>query len=826
MAQFPARHAVQGEQQSAAEEYEEDPLVDPQVATYVGALVGALGGRSTEDEDKYLPGDDALGCLKDLKRWLRLYDERFNRLDVARFLAFSKTLTTDLLEIIALWRDDGTEDSYKSRLVLACLEILVPLTWPIEKAAEQLTRNHHRHMPALQRAQIQYKKDVLNYEFSGILRQIIRVGLPSMAEPMRKRGNRGEGILKLILYFIRNITMISRQSNDKSELDELEMSRSVVLHAFQYQEVFQLLLTISSMMGEEFDSQDVIIIEILFYLLRGIDVEKVFLDDEQMSARKGRELEGMLGKEAVMRRGPNKAMPTRHGRFGTTVWLQRPQEKMSIVSGQSVLLHPERALEKMDESKKFNKPRKKEPKQDSRTRDEFDSPILLEDAAYKLLRGFVSSFIDSSFNPLFNHFRKAIERESERVEPYNERQFYFLVSWFLQAARRRAKTEANVRADRKRKHEEYTDGFGLVASVLTQEMFIGMTRFLRRSLDEKSWMNVNAAMKCFTQILLTVQEMTASHMTEDQDIAENIQKRLFYEEATHDLIIQVARGYTNQGFGYLDACTELVHVFLGMLEHFSKQNIDMQVKSARRARNKKRKIMIQTAHSGEQSPQASHLEAETAYQDEEPQEITTARAVQLSRERKFDFARFAAKFATQQCIDTFVQFTSFYIDMLPSQLKRAHRFFHRISFKMDMSVLLMRVDILQLLMQLTDGAKAIDHKLESYQEWKELVRQIIRKSVKKIQQRPELGIEMLFSKINSTVLWLEHGTEAIVTRTMKQRAAAEVQELEPAAVSGLDDTTAQLETTLLPTEQFFGEQVELELTSTEDVVSCGDEHFS
>ena len=69
-------------------------------------------------------GDDALACLKDLKKWLKLYDEKANRLDVARCLAEANLVSGDLLKILAAWPEDATEDRLKSKIALACCKYL------------------------------------------------------------------------------------------------------------------------------------------------------------------------------------------------------------------------------------------------------------------------------------------------------------------------------------------------------------------------------------------------------------------------------------------------------------------------------------------------------------------------------------------------------------------------------------------------------------------------------------------------------------------------------------------------------------------------------
>lgn len=64
-------------------------------------------------------GDDALSCLKDIRRWLRLYDQRLNRHDVARCLAEADVVKGDLCEILALWTEERMNDTLKRKAALA-----------------------------------------------------------------------------------------------------------------------------------------------------------------------------------------------------------------------------------------------------------------------------------------------------------------------------------------------------------------------------------------------------------------------------------------------------------------------------------------------------------------------------------------------------------------------------------------------------------------------------------------------------------------------------------------------------------------------------------
>jgi len=255
--------------------------------------------------------------------------------------------------------------------------------------------------------------------------------------------------------------------------------------------------------------------------------------------------------------------------------------------------------------------------------------------------------------------------------------------------------------------------------------------------------------------------MSGSPLDEDQEISENILNRIFYEQMTHERIIALLRTYKDQGLGYLDACTELAHIFLRLLESYSKQNVDMQVRSRRRAR-KKKKVEHSIAMEG-----ASNEDRDLEIED-------VAEAQRTTSERRFDFTRFATKFINQSSVDTFVAFTRHYRDLSCGQLKRAHRFFYRVAFKMDLSVYLFRLDIIALFKKLIKGPESLDVESPTFNDWEELVQQVFRRLVKKMQERPALAVELLFSKINSTMYYLEHGYDRELPKKT-YRAPAELE---------------------------------------------------
>ncbi|KAK4137554.1 timeless-domain-containing protein [Trichocladium antarcticum] len=718
--------------------------VHPQVRAHINSLVSALGGTGIDDDGGYTPGDDALEVLRDIKKWIRFYDEKTNRMDVARCLAEANLVGTDLLQILATWSPNDANNKSKARIALACFEVMVPLTWPIEKDLETMTVNHHRHLPVLQLAQLGYKRAILNFDAAPILSTAVRAALPSMAMPNGDRSARDQGIIKLVLFFLRNIAMITPPSGIKDGGDETQVSRSVLIDTFSFQDIFLTLLTIASNMGEDFRTEDVIIMDIVFHVVKRVDSRKLFVSQTQLNKISADELTAAMSKEAAMLRSYSKNAPTRHSRFGTMIWVKRESGRVSTVSGQGALLDAATRERKMDSTKTFKAPRRAR-KEEMEPKD-LGPPVTLDERARQQLASFVSEFLDSGFNPLFSHVRKSIDREASHVQHHHQGQFFYLVAWFLEAERMRRR----VSQESKRPSAgDEVESFNLVAEVLNQEMIITLNRALNQAHGDKDWRLLTTIMRCFTQILLTVQEMSDSGTEENEEIANNILSRLFYEEATHDAIASIARAYKDQGFEYLDACTELTHTFLRILEAYSKQNVDLQVRSRKRNRRKKKAAK----EAGEQDGEEDQGDAEDDSADDERQ------AEKTTQERKFDFKRFTARFVPQGVVDTFVTFTKYYRDLDDAQLKRAHRYFYRVAFKQEMAVMLYRLDIIHLFHGMIKGPEPLDKSSSMFKEWEELVKQIIKKCVRKLDERPALFAELLFSKINSTAYYLEYGYE-------------------------------------------------------------------
>lgn len=702
-------------------------------------------------------GDDALACLKDIGKWLRLYDDKTNRHDVKRCLAEANVVQGDLLEILAQWPETEQASALRSKIAVQCLDLLRELTWPLVLEEDLATVNHHRHLPFLQLAQVGYKRAVLQHENAQILRTVIRIIVPIISMPKEDKGTRDWQVLNAALYFLRNIAIISQPQTLPSQGDENEVSRSTTIASFHQQDVLQLILTIASSVNEEYPHQDVVILELIFQLLKGIDPKNLFKDMSEFDKDRAKAFRGLLDKEKALLASSNKNASSRHHRFGQMVWLKRPDQKMTTLSGQKITLDQAKTMDAIDKSKAWNKPRTRGQKTEAidETKD-FAATVHIDESTRHILRSFIEDFLDSSFNPLFNSLRRAVSSEAERAKAYNARQYYYLMGWFLQAERARQEKIKRNQAKQSRPTDTTAEDspFAYIAAVMTQENFVLLNRKMQQSLDDKEWSDLHACMNAFTEILHTVAAMSESSSDDDQDIAENIQARIFYEETTHDLVIAILRNYTNQGFGYLNSCTELASVFIRMLERYSKQNADLQIRSKRRARRKRKETAVAR---GEDDGAA-------AAEHSEPEADDQAQAQRTSSERRFDFNRYAVKFMTEPCINTFVRFTHYYVDLNAEQLKRAHRFFYRCAFKMERIIYLFRIDILHLFYRMIKGPDGLRKEGEYFKDWEELVKQVYKRCIKQVEERKELMVEMLFTKMPQTIFFLENGYDFVAEK--------------------------------------------------------------
>jgi replication fork protection complex subunit Tof1/Swi1 len=191
-----------------------------------------------------------------------------------------------------------------------------------------------------------------------------------MAQTQKERSPMEDNIIKVVLYLFRNIAMIAEPEDFVPDDYQSDISRSSTIDAFHYQDIFSLILTVCSSMTEEFRTHDLEILETVFYLVKGVDVERLFMDHDELVHAKTTELQSLISKEKAMLASYKRNGPSRHNRFGTMVWLKREDGKATAAFGQRALKNEQQALEELDQKKKWKRPTRPKKK------DEKETPIV------------------------------------------------------------------------------------------------------------------------------------------------------------------------------------------------------------------------------------------------------------------------------------------------------------------------------------------------------------------------------------------------------------------------------------------------------------------
>ncbi|EPS43732.1 hypothetical protein H072_2282 [Dactylellina haptotyla CBS 200.50] len=699
--------------------------IDPSLRAHVYGLVTALGGPSPNDPERYTLGDDILGCLRDIKRWLKGYDEKLNRLDVARCLSEANLVVGDLLEILShsLLRGDIASNQ-PNKVGLACVELLVPLTWPLDKTEMSMTINHHRHIPALRRSQVHYKQAILAHRSGSILKACCVNALPPMSLAAQERTARDESIIRLVLYFIRNILQIESVQEDSKDIKEA-VSRSFVINSFGLQGVFSFLVSIISGIPELFEQQDVAVLEVLFQLLQGIEIQQLLTRVDKNSDRNdemdANTLSRLLRNDHELKH--TRKPQSRHNRFGTTVVFQKENGQKSVLSGNEALLSEENGLKQLDATKKWRKPQQVKKIQSRIT----GHHVYLDVLAQENLRRFLIHILKFGFNSLFQSVRKAVERDSERViGSIHSTQLFYVGSIMMEIGQYLKKNGVGL-----------TEGdlfeFCDLSSLLHAETFIVLFRHMREGLELKSRDDVQSGCLFFTQVLLMISEMMESGTPEEKSVAENILNRLFYEESLQDLMIAILRSGHKQSLRFLKIVTEMSHVYLRSLERYSRQNSSMVVKSKK---NSTTQAIDPTESSGS---------------DEELKTRTRTRAA----EKQFDFLRCESKFLTQSSLETFLELLQHYKELDDLQLRRCINFLHRIFVKRGETVSLFRLKTILILQDIAYYTRDSKTHIEIIKFIQYFSKQLVRK----LNENEPLFVELLFPKSTKTSYFLQHGKE-------------------------------------------------------------------
>ena len=257
-------------------------ILEPAILNVVNALGGYEGGV-------YRLGDEAYGCLKDLKRFWRK-DDADDARTVARIIWAARVLPNDLVPILLETAGKGHVDDKRA---LACADLIAAMTWPIDITEElkELDELRDEQDPAAGAEYTELRQSHLHYKAAllrpGVLRALLALAVPCLARASASAsGGRNAGresraaerdvqVVSVVLHIVRNLAFIAdapanvHLSADQAELASLQ---SRLVRALSEAHFLELLLAVAAgAQGDAtFNSWNTLLLEIFYLLFRGI----------------------------------------------------------------------------------------------------------------------------------------------------------------------------------------------------------------------------------------------------------------------------------------------------------------------------------------------------------------------------------------------------------------------------------------------------------------------------------------------------------------------------------------------------------------------------
>lgn len=798
----------------------------------ISNIVAALGGREiTASGSRYVLGNDALGCLQDLARWFKVINDD-EKLMVSKAISTTTLGTIDLVEILTQWeleeekfdkaqilkekksknnneeqneeqneeeiiKKNGQEAlrSKKARISLACLELLVPMTWPlsfttISSPTELLL------MPEIRYSQAKYKAAILGHPKKRVLKAIIRIAMPLLETPKSDRTPRQESIINLVFLFFRNLLQINYRDNAAAEfgLDESSVlvdsiSRNTEIRVLYQQKVLDFLLVAASKCGEEFSSQTHIIMESLYYLLAGIKPIDIYSPDSLEKSNKSfsqfsqpkSSLLSVLKRDKAINSKIMAKQSSRHSHFGTMVAVKMPngmsrpipsnllnsKNVVELLYGQNPnsgsgitpqkttdgafkinfdQIQDQRHLNSNLENGKSSGNRLKK-QLEMLSSNEYDISVELIPVNQKVMLKFLNKFFDMSFNPMFKALRKMFEQEFDSISLDYQSQYLRLVSFFLESQHLKLLIESERKessTDKEFEDEGDQWGFYAVGEALTENNFIIMRKIMDNAFEGTHYPVLQSSMLCFKSLITAIKEMASRGSSEVKELAENIFLRLFREARWLDVIAHIPRTASKQSWNYISTTVEISHLILKTLQKYAFNNEELYVREKPSKRSKKKAGENNTTDGNDQ-------------EDLSADEYETSRYV--SKEKQFDFLKFEKKFYHEDTISTFIAYLSKFQSMTESEIKLGFKLIMRFFADKSMKVKFFRLDLFYLLYLMADPQTFMDVSADFKKIFSDFISYFMSQFALSCKSTPSILAEVPFEKQESYLPYLELGFE-------------------------------------------------------------------
>ncbi|XP_053408285.1 protein timeless homolog isoform X2 [Mercenaria mercenaria] len=546
------------------------------------ATCSALG---YQEGKSYVKEPDCLETVKDLIRFLKREDETC---DIRRQLGHAQIVQNDLLPILVQYSKEET-------LWETVIRLLVNLTQPAvlcfngQIPEDKTLRNYFLEVEShLQSIKEAFVNEEVFAVITGKLGDLLKLDWEHRHEEHRL-------LIERLLILIRNILHVPTNPDDEMRTDDDASIHDQVLWALHVSGLEDILLYIAS--SEEERNLSMHILEIVSLMFREQTADMLAAAGVQRSVsekvKDERELEMVREQEKLQKKANQMKFSSRHSRFGGTYVVKN----FKSISDNDLIYHKQQG-----DVSKINLDTNKKPKKKPKNR----KPIIDREVKRRStlsirlgLKEFCIQFLENCYNPLMYAVKDILNRE--KSQEHDETYYLWAMRFFMEFCRL---------------HSGQVD---LVSETMSVQAFhyiqVQLFQYYEMQQMEKKeaivWgKRTHLALKAYQELLLTLDSMDKSGNTTLMESSKVIKSNIFYMMEFRDIFLTLLRHFdqNRQSRSYLKDLIETTHLFLKMLENFSKKTGHLVVQKKKKKTGGRKKKPRNQENTGHVEPSEQELE--------------------------------------------------------------------------------------------------------------------------------------------------------------------------------------------------------------------------
>ncbi|CAG8740206.1 28771_t:CDS:10, partial [Dentiscutata erythropus] len=645
-------------------------------------------GNDNNVTQKYHIGEECLGCLKDMKEILRYEDH--TALEVYCELWKLKILEKDLIPIIMLNKDPY--DSTQSRLTLACIEIIVPMTWPLYLCPEiDILDEEDVDISQINRATRERAKSHYDYKVTFTQNpetlRIIHSFLKSfLLVEKSERTQKDNMNIRLLMHLFRNLVAIKDPADYNIPRTTLQ-NQLIIL--YEKEGIFETLFNLASN-NKELSQWNTTIQEIFYHVFYDIEPQSLLKSPKEEAETRAKKL---LDEEQIKK----SKHQNKDSRYNGSVWIKVPP-------GKDLIIHKRDGVQ--GNGPKVLDTLKKKKYEKTRLSDELDkkrkNSIIHDQEAYQCFKSIAIQF----FTKIFNGIEKLESVQDEH--PLHSVHFFYIV-WFFLEFRNLLQYDTSSTAVYEPEFEELINSyysFELVCSIMNYEGFILVFETIAFFKHNKRWSDLHFGLDCLRQMLLTTRAMKRFDDKQIRYKAEYMLNKIYYEEYNLRMMLSLAKDFKDQSFGYLQSLIATIHVLFERLESCSETTFEIQEVSRTKQRT---------------SFEMEIDDANDYYED-------VIEYVKVNREdskaHKLVFEEYQMGLANESIISTYCSLLEYYERIDSECFYHITTAFHRIIIRCSADTIFFKLSILELLNRISIYFEGLQKLSTSQNEFRDFIRLI------------------------------------------------------------------------------------------------------